>query len=63
MELGLGVLGWTPKVFWSSTPHEFTAALNGYSEKNGVPSAGFTNEEIDDLQEMLDQALRDEGRL
>lgn len=63
MELGLGVLGWTPEVFWGSTMHEFTAALNGWAEKNGnKSSSGLTPEDIDELQEMLDEALAKEGR-
>lgn len=40
MEIGLGVLGWPPEVFWRATPLEMAAALDGYREKMGVPGAG-----------------------
>lgn len=29
MATGLGVLGWTPDAFWSATPDELRAALEG----------------------------------
>tara|TARA_R110000868_G_C10455831_1_gene726876 strand:+ start:174 stop:368 length:195 start_codon:yes stop_codon:yes gene_type:complete len=64
MELGLGVLQWTPSEFWSATTHELTAALNGYVEKEGGgKSTKLTAEDVDDLQDLLDAALREEGRL
>ena len=36
MEIGLGVLEWTPDVFWYSTPYEFFKALKGYKRKHGI---------------------------
>jgi len=36
MEVGVGVLGWSPPHFWMATPHELMAALDGYKEKNGL---------------------------
>ena len=60
----MGVLGWPPEVFWSSTLHDLTAALSGFSEKNGAKSGnGLTDQDCDELQDMLDEALRAEGRL
>jgi hypothetical protein len=35
MELGIGVLGFPPEVFWEMTYQEFTAAIDGYEERNG----------------------------
>jgi hypothetical protein len=35
MEAALGVLGWSPAVFWQSTPHEFWAAWEGWCKVNG----------------------------
>lgn len=29
MAIGLGVLGFSPRVFWAMTPREFEAALRG----------------------------------
>lgn len=40
MELGLGVLQWSPKQFWSSTFPEFYAALDGVREFHGAEEAG-----------------------
>lgn len=34
MEVGLGVLGLAPDAFWSMTFAEFTAATDGWEEKN-----------------------------
>ena len=34
-ELGLGVLGWPPVMFWSATPCDVLAALNGWREVHG----------------------------
>lgn len=36
MELGLGVLGWTPDTFWNSTPFETSCAYIGYCKANGA---------------------------
>ena len=35
LEIGLGVLRFSPKVFWDLSITEFMSALNGYSLKNG----------------------------
>jgi uncharacterized phage protein (TIGR02216 family) len=32
MALALGVLRWSPDVFWRATPREFAAALKVFSE-------------------------------
>lgn len=36
MEVGLGVLGWTPAAFWAATPHELWAAFDGWRKANGL---------------------------
>ena len=35
LEIGLGVLRFSPKVFWDLSITEFMSALNGYHLKNG----------------------------
>lgn len=39
MELAMGGLEWSPAVFWSATPHELFAAIDGKREANGVEEA------------------------
>ncbi len=34
MEIALGILGWSPEVFWKATPHEFWAAWDGWCGLN-----------------------------
>jgi uncharacterized phage protein (TIGR02216 family) len=34
-EVGMGIVGWTPDVFWASTPEELEDAFSGLSEKSG----------------------------
>jgi hypothetical protein len=36
MEFALGVLGWSPSEFWSSTPLELTSAYVGYCRREGI---------------------------
>jgi hypothetical protein len=35
MEIGMGVLGWSPNEFWSATLRDFSAAFAGWNEVNG----------------------------
>lgn len=37
MEIGLGILGWSPDAFWAATPGEVKAAIDGYMEAQGKP--------------------------
>jgi hypothetical protein len=48
MTIALGGLEWPPAVFWSATPHEMFAALEGRREANGVeePLRAPTPEEV-----------------
>jgi uncharacterized phage protein (TIGR02216 family) len=48
MEIGLGVLGLAPAIFWSLTPRELRAALRGrlgVTDASGAP----TRPELDEL--------------
>ncbi len=36
LEVALGVIGWSPRVFWQATPHEFWAAFAGWRRAHGV---------------------------
>jgi uncharacterized phage protein (TIGR02216 family) len=38
MALALGVLRWSPDVFWRATPREFAAALEGLLGKRAQPA-------------------------
>ena len=35
MRAGLGALCWSPDQFWSATPHELFAAIEGYNIAHG----------------------------
>ncbi len=58
----MGMLGWTPGEFWTATPHDLHAALDGWSEARGqVPGAGLTAEDVTRLRDRLDTELRKES--
>ena len=40
MELGLGVLGWPPEVFWRATLPELMRALDGWRLARGLRRTG-----------------------
>lgn len=40
MSSALGLLAWTPSVFWGATCYEYSAAMRGYFAKNGVDTEG-----------------------
>ncbi|WP_081608844.1 phage tail assembly chaperone [Paramagnetospirillum caucaseum] len=50
-----GVLGWSPDVFWASTPHETYAAISGWRRANDPKAAR-------DEQENRFQAWADQVR-
>lgn len=52
MQAGLGVLGWPPSEFWSTTLREFNAALRGYNRSQGHPEV--TVEELEDIDDAGD---------
>jgi len=35
MEIACGILGWTPRAFWTATPYEVLAAFDGWKEAKG----------------------------
>lgn len=35
MQIGLGILKWTPGDFWQSTPYELTTAMEGLARSKG----------------------------
>jgi hypothetical protein len=56
MQLGLGVLGWSPDVFWRSNVTELYRALEGWKEVNSAPDPAddaMTPEEYKALREKL----------
>lgn len=53
MEIGLGVLRWSPPMFWAATPHELYAAADGYVESHGGKQ---TKPKRRDLKRLVDQA-------
>ena len=64
MEVGMGVLGWTPRAFWRSTPHEIIAATDGFIERNGGRrhgKTGLTDADLADMKAMLDEDARKHG--
>lgn len=40
MSSAMGILGWTPAVFWGATCYEYTAAMRGHFAANGVDTEG-----------------------
>lgn len=36
MKGAFGALGWTPPVFWAATLTEYTFAIDGWNDANGV---------------------------
>lgn len=53
--MGTGVLGWSPETFWKSTVHDLTAALDGYVIKKGGKKGRLSDQEYDELIEMLNE--------
>lgn len=57
MRHGLGVLRWSPRDFWSATPRELYAAVEGWQESHGVDAEKeetaqpLTMDEFEDLME------------
>ncbi len=54
MQIGLGILGWTPTEFWQSTTYELYAAIEGWEESQGVEK-----EDDDDPDKMTKEKMRD----
>ena len=53
MEICMGMIGWTPNVFWNSTLHEIVPAIDGFIEFNGgSQQKPMTNDELKDLMEL-----------
>jgi uncharacterized phage protein (TIGR02216 family) len=52
MEIGLGIMQMRQQDFWDLSPHEFYAALNGFSEfhSSGKPTP-LGRDELNDLME------------
>lgn len=48
MEIGLGALALSPKVFWSMTPRELQAALYGRFGRD-VTAGALSRSDLDDL--------------
>ncbi len=52
MQIGLGIIGWNPDVFWKSTPFELYAAIEGWEEAQG-------NKKEDDDDAMTKEKMRE----
>ncbi len=51
MEVGLGVLGWTPHAFWAATPRELWAAYDGWRRIHGFDTrAGVVRDEFEAMK-------------
>lgn len=53
MQVGMGVLGWPPKVFWRATIRELYSGLEGWQKANGVekPTTAPTTDELREMME------------
>jgi len=59
MQIGLGVLELSPDDFWSMTFQEFTAAFDGWQEKNGAKPEQPPLE-ADDFRTLAETEMRPE---
>jgi hypothetical protein len=49
----MGMIGWTPEVFWNATLHEVYTAIEGFMEFNGgKKDSPMTSNELQDLMEL-----------
>lgn len=63
MQWGLGVLGWSPKQFWSSTVIELDEAIKGWKVSNGAKDEEKTEsghtilsaQEVESLTELIQE--------
>lgn len=70
MRAGLGCLGWSPDVFWQSTPLEIRRAIEGLAMQNGTdPDTGLaadsgymTPEEYQALKDAAEETLAESMR-
>jgi hypothetical protein len=46
-------MGWTPDVFWRSTPHEFYAAVTAYNRSQGGDAKGSEEDEFAEFKASL----------
>lgn len=51
MEVGLGILGLDPEIFWKMTEPEFKAAIEGFQERHGGKKEpqGMTGDRLKEL--------------
>ena len=54
MQLGLGVLGWSPKEFWGATITELYSGIEGWQECNGIEQAPKAPT-IDELRNLMER--------
>jgi hypothetical protein len=52
MQSALGVLKWTPDVFWNATFYEYTAAMVGHLQSQGIKvhDEGMTRDDFLNLK-------------
>ena len=54
MEIGLGVLGWSPQTLGQATMAELMAGYDGWREAHGLNSAAALSQgDIDHLRELI----------
>jgi hypothetical protein len=58
MSSAIGILGWTPEVFWAATVFEYSAAMRGYNAKKGNKTEpGMTRNEF-----LAEKAAHEQGK-
>lgn len=63
MEVGLGMLRLPPDQFWSLTPREFYAAVDGFLESRGHEPARRRRGRVEHLRDMVaEEKRRDAAR-
>ncbi len=60
MASAMGVLGWSPDVFWKSTVYEYTVAMKGYAAVHGVNTTPVMSR--NDFLELKEAELTNEKR-
>ncbi|MBY0427902.1 MAG: phage tail assembly chaperone [Alphaproteobacteria bacterium] len=58
MGAACGVMGWSPEIFWQSTPLDFLNAWHGFQQFHGLkPADDLTQDDVQHLRALLNQHL------
>jgi hypothetical protein len=56
MQLGMGVLRWTPEVFWKACVRELYSAIEGWQESHGIErKEGLSEKDMAEIEKMMEK--------